>query len=112
MTLEHDIQKEVVTFLRQWYSNKLYVFAVPNAGMRSLTCYKYYEQEGLTPGVADLVICYKNAKTLFIEMKDKKGKQRPSQELFEKEITKFGFKYFICRSLDDVLEVLKKEQVI
>ena len=37
MVLEHDIQKEVVTFLRQWYSNKLYVFAVPNAGMRSLT---------------------------------------------------------------------------
>lgn len=112
MTLEHDIQKEVVTFLKQWYSNKLYVFAVPNAGKRSVRCGKYFKAEGLTRGVADLVICYKNAKTLFIEMKKENGKQEPDQKIFEENITKFGFKYFVCRSLDDVLKVLRGENVI
>lgn len=45
----------------------------------------------------------------FIECKSSEGKQKPDQVEFEEEVAKFNCRYAIVRSVDDLMEVLKRE---
>lgn len=45
----------------------------------------------------------------FIECKSSDGKQKPDQFDFEAEVAKFNCRYAIVRSVDDLMEVLKRE---
>lgn len=61
---------------------------------------------GMMKGVSDLVCVLPN-QILFIEMKSDKGRQSPDQKVFQKKIENLGFKYYICRSLEDFQSVIK-----
>lgn len=64
-------------------------------------------------GVSDILACVKDKKTglgIFIacEVKSKNGKLTPEQGRFLDEIKANGGIAFVARSVDDVMEVLKK----
>ena len=41
-------------------------------------------------------------------MKTEKGRQQTSQKIFQQEVEKVGYKYIVCRSLDDFINEINK----
>lgn len=66
--------------------------------------------EGVVPGVSDLIFMYpsKGYHALCIEMKTKKGKQSKEQKIWQVEVQSLGYKYVICRSIDDFMKEVKE----
>ena len=65
---------------------------------------------GTRRGFPDLILLYPSAgfHALCIEMKTEKGRQQPSQKIFQQEVEKVGYKYIVCRSLDDFINEINK----
>lgn len=107
---EHRIQCACVKWFRMQYPSISYVlFAIPNAARRSSRNGKYMKDEGMLPGVADLILLKSNRNygALCIEMKTSSGKQSESQKEWEREAVRQGNKYALCRSLDDFIREVK-----
>ena len=101
---EHRLQAACVEWFR-WAYPRLHhnLFAVPNGGLRfKATCGKLVA-EGVLAGVADLILLKRNAHygALLIEMKTPDGRQSPSQRVWQEYIERDGYRYVICRSLED-----------
>ena len=62
--------------------------------------------EGTLAGVSDLILLYpsKGFHALCIEMKTEKGRQQPSQKIWQRAVEDAGYKYVICRSFEDFME--------
>jgi hypothetical protein len=98
---ERDIQKSVLAYLN--HLKKIYFFRSGNGAIR--TELGNFFRTG-RPGNPDIVVCYKGI-FVGLEIKTKTGKQSPSQEKTEQEIINAGGKYFIIRSIDDVINALE-----
>ena len=81
------------------------MFAVPNGGRRDKVTGAKLKAEGVLAGVADLILLKSNADygALLIEMKTGSGKQSEVQGRWQKAIEKDGYKYVLCRSLEDFM---------
>lgn len=79
------------------------LFAVPNGCRTTLTQARVAKAEGMLAGVADLILLVpaEPYHALCIEMKTPKGKQQPSQKVFQQNVEKVWYRYVICRSFDD-----------
>ena len=103
---EHQIQVACVRWFRLQYSKlSLNLFAVPNGGRRDKVTAGKLKAEGVVAGVADLLLlvpsgCFHG---LAIEMKTRIGRRRDSQKEWQEYIQKQGYKYVVCRSLDDFM---------
>ena len=66
------------------------------------------KDEGMLPGVADLILLKSNRfyGGLAIEMKKPGECQRPVQKEWQKECEAAGNKYVVCRSLDEFMKVV------
>lgn len=86
MATEQQIQGDIQEYLRYkgWF-----VFKIHQQGKY---CYK---------GISDL-IAVKNGVTIYVEVKNEKGKLRPEQLKFMEDIEQHGAKYLVARSIDDV----------
>jgi len=107
--LESKLQISVVKWFRLQYPT-LTLFSVPNGGKRSIVTATLLKSEGALAGVADLFLMYpsKTYHGLFIEMKIGKGKQTENQIDFERQCKKFGYKYEVCRSFDDFVNIVNQ----
>lgn len=104
---ESSIQIACVTWFRLQYRDLSNVLiAVPNGGKRRLLEAVAMKKEGVTKGVADLLLLTprKGFGCLCIEMKTKRGLHRKSQKDWQKEIEKAGNKYVVCRSLEQFIK--------
>ena len=65
--------------------------------------------EGVLAGVADLFLMVGNEgyHGLFIEMKTKEGRQADTQKIFEFQCEASGYKYAICRSVEEFKETIE-----
>ena len=65
--------------------------------------------EGVTAGVSDLILLYASHgfHALCVEMKTEKGRQSPAQKQWQKAVENAGYRYEVCRSLDDFMSVVK-----
>ena len=110
--VESDLQKVCVAWFRAQYpSHALMLFAVPNGGARSRTEAAIMKGEGVTAGVADLILLEPRGGygALCIEMKtrDKSSGQRPSQKAWQEAAEKAGNKYVLCRGLKEFQEAVR-----
>ena len=66
--------------------------------------------EGVLAGVSDLIHRYPSAglHARCIEIKTEKGRQQPSQKIFQQEVEKVGYKYIVCRSVDDFINEINE----
>ena len=64
---------------------------------------------GVVAGVSDLICLIPRGTSgaLLIEMKDENGKQSPSQKEWQKLVEAQGYKYFVCRSLEQFQEIVE-----
>jgi hypothetical protein len=108
---ESQIQRNCVTWFRlQYPSIACLLFAVPNGGARNKREAAIMKGEGVTAGVADVILLYPSSgfHSLCIEFKTEKGKQQPSQKKWQELIETYGYKYVICRSFDDFRNTIKQ----
>lgn len=117
---EHDSQAEIVKHLKLVCPT-----VVVNAGLtgelwgmaRHVPKGIFYgwiqklKNRGMLPGYADLVLHWGPAKTCFIEMKTKTGKEKDSQKDVREKLSHLGFATYIVRNLDDLRNVIKLEQI-
>lgn len=64
---------------------------------------------GVVSGVADLLLLVPSKKYhgCCIEMKDEKGMQKPAQKEWQSLVEAQGYRYEICRSLEQFKEIIK-----
>ena len=98
-------------------------FHIPNEGKRSRLAGWKLKQMGLVSGVADFVFITAK-ETFFIEVKlplkygkggkllKTQSKQSDNQLIFEELCKKNGIDYFLCRSVEEIIDVLKKKGLI
>lgn len=93
-------------FRLQYPRLTLNLFAVPNGGARWRTEAGIMNGEGVTAGVADLLLLYpaKGYHGLCIEMKTPDGRQQPTQKAWQKAVEDAGYKYVICHSVEEFIE--------
>lgn len=106
---EHRIQVSMVEWFRlQYPSMRHNLFAVPNGGRRDAATGAKLKEEGVLAGVDDLILLKSNRQygALLIETKTKKGTQSDSQKEWESKIVKDRYKYVVCRSLEEFIEVV------
>ena len=107
---EHRIQCACIRWYRYQYPKMRHnLFAVPNGGWREKATAGKMKAEGVLPGVADLILLKSNAHygALLIEMKTRKGSQSEHQKQWQKQIEADGYKYVVCRSLEDFMREVK-----
>ncbi|MBR5835183.1 MAG: VRR-NUC domain-containing protein [Bacteroidales bacterium] len=103
---EYHLQCNCVKWFRLQYPRmKHNLFAVPNGGGRGKADAGKLKAEGVLSGVSDLILLKRNTEYggLMIEMKTKKGVQADSQKDWQEKISKDGYKYVVCRSLEDFM---------
>ncbi len=111
--VESEIQQQCVQWFRlQYASLALNLFAVGNGGARGAREAAIMKGEGVTAGVADLLLLAPSAAGDFhglcIEMKTKEkgSRQRDNQAEWQRAVERTGYKYVICRSLDEFREAV------
>lgn len=102
---ESTLQRTCVAWFRAEYpEHALMLFAVPNGGGRSRIEGAIMKGEGVTAGVADLILLEARGGygSLCIEMKtrDKASKQRPSQKAWQEASERAGNRYVVVRSFE------------
>lgn len=108
---EHRIQCSCVRWFGLQYPEFTGIlFAIPNGGSRNKAEAGRMKQEGVTAGVADLILLKSNRfyGALCIEMKTSKGKQSETQKHWQKIAESTGNKYVVCRSLDEFIKTIKE----
>ena len=105
-TAESKIQQQIFVDIQNNYclkhhSPRLIVFHVANEGQQHLV------KIGVLSGVSDLIIIGKFPFTIYIEIKTETGAQSPEQKEFQKRVEGLGWQYFICRSFEDYLKLVK-----
>ena len=103
--IESQIQQSCVKWFRlQFPEIGLLLFAVPNGGARNKREAGILKGEGVTAGVADMILLKPSGgfASLCIEFKteEKGSTQRETQKQWQKAEAA-GNKYVICRSFDD-----------
>lgn len=103
---ESKIQQSCVRWFRlQFPDIALLLFAVPNGGARNKREAGILKGEGVTAGVADVILLKPSGgfASLCVEFKteDKGSSQRDTQKRWQEVAEAAGNKYVICRSFDD-----------
>lgn len=117
---EHRIQVACVRwFAYQFPQYEGLLFACPNGGARDKVTGAMLKAEGVTAGVADLILLvpkrvkvlsafpneawWHTIPALCIEMKTEKGRQSPEQKAWQKKVEAQGYKYIVIRSVEQFI---------
>lgn len=110
--IEEDVQISCVTWFRlQYHELALLLYHVPNGGKRGKVEAARFKAMGVQRGVSDL--CLDVARGgyhgLRIEMKKISGDSRQSedQRKWQEAVEAQGFKYAVCRSLDEFITIVE-----
>ena len=110
---EHDEQAVVIEwarFLEGMYLQLKNLFAIPNAGKRSVGAGRYMVAEGLKTGVPDLFLAWPTGGKagLFIEMKAGSGKLSVDQGDWIWRLKNAGYAAAVCYSADEAISAIKE----
>lgn len=107
---ESTLQKNCIAWFRMQYSylSKM-IFAVPNGGRRNAREAAIMKAEGVTAGVADvlLLVSRNGHNCLCIEFKTAKGRQTELQREWQKHAEFHGNKYIVVRSFEQFRSEVK-----
>lgn len=108
------IESEMQRACKQWFDLQYpklsrLLFAVPNGGARNSREAAIMKAEGVTAGVADMILLIPRHGygCLCIEFKTKEGCQSESQKLWQAAVEAQGNKYIVVRSVDEFVKEVK-----
>lgn len=99
---EHQIQCAIHRFLT---IEGIFHFAIPNGEKRDVRVGARLKEEGVLPGVSDLVLILPG-RVVFVEIKTSTGRLSPAQKAFREAVQGLGHSYVVWRSLDDCIDFL------
>lgn len=76
------------------------LFSVPNGQERNYAEAAIAIATGLTAGVADLILLLPGGRTIFFELKTAKGTQKKGQKVFEANVKRLSFPYYLIRTFE------------
>lgn len=103
---EANLQSECIKWFNYQFPKLApLLFAVPNGGSRNKIEAAGLKRQGVRAGVSDLILLFPRGGhgALLIEMKYGKGRQRESQKKWQRVTEAAGYRYVICRSLDEFM---------
>ena len=109
LNIESRIQQGCVRWFRLQYPKYAgLLYAIPNGGYRNAVTGAILKAEGALAGVADLFLSVPNRyyHGFYIEMKKPKGRQQESQKAFQKAVEEQSYKYSLCYSLDEFMQLI------
>jgi hypothetical protein len=85
------------------------MFAIPNAGKRSIGAAQWMKSEGLKAGVPDvcLPVARRGFHSLWIEFKMKGKRPTPEQDAWHEYLTQQGHRVAVCRDAQDAIRVVR-----
>ena len=110
---EKEVQTQIVDYLRMkgWMvaitSQKGLSFASP--GLPDLIAVKEHRIKGTGPVLEVMGMVFITPRTLWIEVKGPRGKQRPAQIQFQQDLEAQGGEYLLANSLDVVIDHLNRK---
>ena len=107
--IESQIQRSCKKWLDYQFGQfSQLLFAVPNGGLRGKREAAIMKAEGMTAGVADMILLVsrKGYGSLCIEFKTAKGRQTDIQKEWQRIAEIHGNKYVIVRSFDDFVKAV------
>lgn len=109
--IESHLQRNCFTWFRLQYPHlRLLLFAVPNGGFRNKKEAGIMKAEGVTAGVADVILLKPSGvyASLCVEFKTEEGRQQATQKEWQNAAEGAGNKYVIIRSFDAFKEEVEK----
>ena len=109
--IESRLQIACVKWFRLQYPKLANLLnSVPNGGARNAITGAIIKAEGAVRGVADLELNISRGgwHGLKIEMKTAKGRQSAFQKQWQIDVEGQGYKYVICRSIEDFIDEINK----
>ena len=107
--LEEDIQMACVRWFGYQYPQyALLLHHSPNGGFRNAREAARFKAMGTRAGVSDLILFLprKGYHGLCIEMKTDKGTQSKAQKEWQAKVEAQGYKYVVCRSIDEFVSIM------
>ena len=109
------IESEMQRSCKRWFDLQYpklsrLLFAVPNGGARNAREAAIMKGEGVTAGVADMILLIprNGYGCLCIEFKTKDGKQSESQKLWQADAEAHGNKYVVVRSVEQFVSEVRQ----
>lgn len=107
------IESQIQRSCKKWFDYQYpqfaaLLFAVPNGGLRGKREAAIMKAEGMTAGVADMILLVskKGYTSLCIEFKTAKGRQTQHQKDWQRNAELHGNKYVIVRSFDQFVKAV------
>lgn len=108
--LEGPLQIAAAEYLELALPEPLRFFHVPNGELRDPAVAGKLKAMGVKEGVADILILGFHP-FIWIELKSAKGRLRPSQKAWRDWCLQIGAPWFLCRSLEDLVDALESLQI-
>jgi len=102
---EDDLQRDVMQFIRLQYPH-IISFHCPNGGKRGVREAARLKRQGVLAGVSDVLLYWQDGYGA-IELKYGDNSMSKPQAYFADKLQKFGGKFAVCRSIEDVQAALK-----
>lgn len=109
--MPRHIESQIQRSCKKWFDYQYnefsqLLFAVPNGGLRGKVEAAIMKAEGMTAGVADMILLMprKGYASLCIEFKTEKGRQTQNQKDWQHEAEKHGNKYVIVRNFSQFVK--------
>jgi len=103
--VESRIQRSILDYLKL---KNIVAWKNSNVGIYKKSTGQYIPSG--TPGVSDILgVLHPSGRFLAIEVKAPKKYASPTQKVFLEQIRNAGGLAGVCRSIDDVIELLKEE---
>lgn len=83
------------------------LFKVRNEGTNKISGARD-KATGLVPGVSDMIYLVPFARPLMLEFKTEIGRQSKNQVIWQCKVEAVGYEYFIVRSVEDFIYILKR----
>lgn len=101
---EHNAQRLLVAWFRDRYPHLAPVFfAIPNGGKRGKVTAAQLRDEGVLPGIPDLLLCVPNAggaHGLFLELKTARGSVSAAQRAAHSALEAQGYTVAVARGYE------------
>lgn len=111
--MPRHIESQIQRTCKKWFDYQYpqfasLLFAVPNGGLRGKREAAIMKAEGMTAGVADMILLIpkKGYASLCIEFKTEKGRQTQNQKDWQRVAEMHGNKYVIVRSFDEFVKAI------
>ncbi|MGL4442993.1 MAG: VRR-NUC domain-containing protein [Alsobacter sp.] len=108
---EQELQIAVAAFLDVALPTDWRWLHVPNGGWRTPAEASLMKAMGQKAGAADVLILPPAGRFIWIELKSPAGRLSDSQADWRDWCASIGAPWFLCRSLDDVIEALASLQI-